>query len=80
MGGAGRAGMPATMNCDQMMSKMKADDTRVATAVSRMNQAQGDAKIAAMADLLNILVEGRKQMHQMMAACPMGTMTAAHAK
>ena len=68
------------MNCDQMMAKMKADDARVATAVSRMNQTKGEAKVAAMADLLNILVEGRNQMHQMMAACPMSMMVGGPAK
>ena len=72
----GRMGGPAAMKCEQMMATVKADDTRVTTAVSRMNDAKGEAKVAAMADLLNLLVEGRKQMHEMMMACPMGMMPA----
>ena len=80
MGGSGRMGAPVAMNRDQMMAKMKADDTRIATAVSRMNEAKGEAKVAAMADLLNLLVNTRQEMLQMMAACPMGMMAGTPAK
>jgi hypothetical protein len=78
--GGGRMGMPAMMNRDQMIAKMKADDARVAAAQLRMNEAKGEAKVAAMADLLNVLVESRHTMQQTMAACPMGMMADAPAK
>jgi hypothetical protein len=72
--------MSDPMGCEQMMAKVKADDTRVSTAVSRMNKATGEAKVAAMADLLNILVESRKLMHESMATCSMGMMAGPPAK
>jgi hypothetical protein len=80
MMGGGRMAMPAMMSRDQMIAKMKADDTRVAAALARMNEAKGDAKVAAMADLLNILVDSRQTLHQMVAACPMGGMADVPAK
>jgi hypothetical protein len=43
------------------------DDGRVAALAKKMNEAKGDAKVAAMADLLNVLVEERSAMQAHMA-------------
>lgn len=44
---------------DTMMARMKGDDDQVKALVDKMNKATGDAKVAAMAELLTTLVEQR---------------------
>ena len=50
----------------RFMDQMKAMDEQLDQKAAQMNQAQGDAKVEAMADLLNQLVRERKTMRQHM--------------
>ena len=50
----------------EMMARMAAADKKLAELVARMNSAQGDQKVAAMAAVINELVAQRTQMQQMM--------------
>ncbi|MEO8227510.1 MAG: hypothetical protein ABI637_08765 [Gemmatimonadota bacterium] len=45
------------------MQAMDSADARLDNAVARMNQSTGDARNAAMADVLNALVAEQKMMH-----------------
>jgi len=70
-GGEGSAA-PNKMH-EEMMAKHKAMDEKLMQLVEKMNATEGDAKIAAMADVINELVAQRKELqascHQMMAGC-----------
>ena len=50
----------------QMMARMKDGDTRLAELSEAMNDASGQAKTDAMADLLNEMVAQRRSMHEHM--------------
>ena len=50
-------------NRDAMMTRMKGDDDQVKALVDKMNKATGDAKVAAMAELLTKLAEQRSAEH-----------------
>jgi hypothetical protein len=47
---------------DRMMAEMKAMDATLDGLVAKMNGAEGDAKVAAMADVIAALVEQRSAM------------------
>ena len=51
---------------EKMMADMKAAQTRLDDLATKMNAATGDAKIAAMAELLNELVSQHRAMGQRM--------------
>jgi hypothetical protein len=53
---------------EQMMAEMKASDARLDELVRAMNAATGDAKISAMAQVINELVRQHQAMHQHMAS------------
>jgi hypothetical protein len=55
----------------QMMAEMKAADAKLDQLVTQMNAATGDAKVAAMAQVVNELVRQQKAMHEHMAQMPM---------
>lgn len=69
---------PATAaQCREMMADLKAMDGRLDEKLAAMNAAQGEARMDAMAALLNELVTQRKTMHEKragtpMPGCPMG--------
>ena len=52
----------------QMMSEMKAADAKLEALVKDMNAATGDAKVAAMAEVVTALVRQQQAMHQRMAS------------
>ena len=54
-----------------MMAHMKKADQRLNALMVKMNEASGDAKLAAMAELLTTLVNDRQGMQAMMAHCSM---------
>jgi hypothetical protein len=56
--------------CREMMTDMKALDARLDEKLAAVNAAQGEAKVDAMAALLNELVSQRKTMHEKMAGMP----------
>jgi hypothetical protein len=72
---------PAAMHARMQAHAMRMDslDARLDTLTARMNRATGNARIAAMADVINELVAQRRtmhrQMHEMMMHMPgMGPM------
>jgi hypothetical protein len=52
---------------DQMMAEMKAADAKLEDLVKGMNAATGDARISAIAQVVNELVRQQKAMHEHMA-------------
>jgi hypothetical protein len=57
-------GMPGMMRMhEQMMAEMKVGDARLDALVKEMNAASGDAKVTAMAAVVNELVSQHKSMH-----------------
>ena len=52
----------------QMEAAMQKEDAELATLAAKMNSATGDDKVAAIAAVLNKLVELRKQHHEEMSA------------
>lgn len=50
----------------KMMAAMKANDQKVDDLVKKMNAAQGTAKVDAIAELLTVLVQDRRTMHESM--------------
>jgi hypothetical protein len=61
----------------EMMAEMKASDARLEELVRAMNAANGEAKVSAMADVVNELVRQHLAMHRhmaMMDRMPMGPM------
>ena len=52
----------------QMMSEMKAADVKLEALVKDMNAATGDAKVAAMAEVVTALVRQQQAMHGRMAS------------
>jgi hypothetical protein len=55
----------------RMMADMKAADQRLDALVAKMNSASGQAKVDAVAAVVNELVTQRTAMQEMMASCPM---------
>jgi hypothetical protein len=51
----------------KMMATMHANDQRLDELVKKMNAANGNAKIDAMAELLTTLVQDRRAMHESMS-------------
>lgn len=51
---------------DQMMANMKASDARLETLTTKMQSAQGEAKVLAMQDVVNELVKNQLEMHRHM--------------
>lgn len=51
---------------EQMMAEMKAADAKLDALVKDMNAATGDAKIAAVAAVINELVQQHRTMHSRM--------------
>ena len=83
----GQAQEPAMAEMRQkMMLKMQASDNELDRLVAAMNVATGDAKVAAMADLLTRMIQQQKttrtdmqeSMKTMMAQCSMSKNAAAH--
>ncbi len=76
--GMGKMGMQESSKmkaCMQMMGKMGMGDMETTNAavdelVERMRAADGAVKIAAMEELLTVLVEQRREMHKMMRSMP----------
>lgn len=64
--GADRCQMMAD-HMQQMQAMMMKMDQQLDAKVQTMNQASGDAKVTAMAGVINELVSQRKQMHDRMA-------------
>lgn len=64
--GADRCQMMAD-HMQQMQAMMKKMDQRLGEKVKKMNQASGDDKIDAMADVIDELVTQRQHMHDRMA-------------
>jgi hypothetical protein len=68
---AGQAAPPSGMSSmqdmmkmrDTMMARMKGDDDQLKALVDKMNKASGDAKVAAMAELITKLAEQRSAEH-----------------
>ena len=58
-----QAAAPPQMN---MMAQLAAHDAEIAKLTEQMNHATGQAKIDAMAQLLNALVQDRAAMHEQM--------------
>ena len=59
-----RPGMHDMMKMhDQMMAEMKAADSKLDALVKDMNAATGDAKVKALAAVVNELVQQHKAMH-----------------
>ena len=77
---------PAGEMRQHMMEKMQASDAELERLVAAMNAATGDAKVAAMADVLTRMIQRqttmredmRESMKTMMAQCPMMKDAAAH--
>lgn len=68
-------GMPAMMRMhEQMMAEMKAADARLDALVTEMNAATGNAKVAAIASLVNELAAQHKAMHERMGRMHQQTM------
>ncbi|MCH7867916.1 MAG: hypothetical protein IH881_09485 [Myxococcales bacterium] len=66
---------PQMETCMQMMGKMEMEDMEttneaVDELVGRMRAADGAEKMAAMEELLTVLVAQRRQMHKMMRGMP----------
>ena len=59
----GEMKMDATM-MDEMAAKRKANNARIATLMAQVKTSTGDAKIAAMADVIAVLVEERAAMQE----------------
>jgi hypothetical protein len=62
----GKTGQPPEMA--RMMAAMNANDLKLDELVNTMKAAQGSAKVDAVADLLTLLVEDRRTMHETMRA------------
>ena len=60
-----------------MMARMKASGVRLEALVKKMNAAKGEAKTAAIAELLTALVEDRRH-HESMMANMSGMMSTMH--
>ena len=58
----------------QMMADMKAADAKLDELVRAMNAATGDAKVAAMAQVINELARQHQAMHQRMGMMDQMTM------
>ena len=58
-------------HCQQMMADSKAMDESLAKSLAAMNAAQGNAKIDAMAAVINQMAAQRSQMMAKMEQCPM---------
>jgi hypothetical protein len=56
-----------TKRHQQMMADMKAGDAKLAALVNEMNAAAGDAKINAVAAVVNEMVRQQRAMHGHMA-------------
>lgn len=56
---------PATPHMN-MMAQAAAQDTEIAKLTEQMNRSTGQAKVEAMAQLLNALVQDRTRMHDQM--------------
>jgi hypothetical protein len=52
---------------EQMMAEMKSADAKLDQLVKDMNVASGEAKIAAIAQVVNELAQQQKSMHERMA-------------
>lgn len=55
-----------TMNTDKIIADMQASDARLQAMTTKMQSAQGEAKVLAMQDVVNELVKNQIQMHQHM--------------
>jgi hypothetical protein len=58
----------------QLMADMKAGDAKLDELVATMNAATGEAKVSAMAQVVNELVRQQKAMHEHMGAMMMRSM------
>jgi len=56
---------------EMMMAEMKTADATLEQLAAQMNAATGDAKVAAMAAVVNELVRQQQAMHEHMAQMPM---------
>jgi len=59
----GQAGMQSTM-MDEMAAKKKANTERIDALMARVKNESGEAKVAAMADVMTILLEERAAMQE----------------
>ncbi len=59
----GHMAMPA-MNMDEMAAKKKANTERIATLMAQVKTATGDAKVAAMAEVIAIMADERVAMQE----------------
>ena len=55
-----------TMNVDKAIADMQASDAKLQTLTTKMQSAQGEAKVMAMQDVVNELVKNQLEMHQHM--------------
>jgi hypothetical protein len=66
--GSSPADGPSTMTGhEHMMAEMKAADAKLEALVKGMNAVTGDARISAIAQVVNELVRQQKAMHEQMA-------------
>jgi len=63
----GHMTMPA-MNMDEMAAKKKANTERITTLMAQVKTATGDAKVAAMAEVISIMADERVAMQEHCAA------------
>ncbi len=63
----GHMSMPA-MNMDEMAAKKKANTERITTLMAQVKTATGDAKVAAMAEVIAIMADERVAMQEHCAA------------
>jgi hypothetical protein len=63
----GHMSMPA-MNMDEMAAKKKANTERIAILMAQVKTATGDAKVAAMAEVIAIMADERIAMQEHCAA------------
>ena len=69
---AGQAAQPGMAGMHQkMMADMKAADEKLAALVATMNTAKGEAKVAALAQVVSELVVQQKAMHEHMGMMEM---------
>ncbi len=56
--------------CMQMMGEMETTDAALDELVGRMQAAEGAEKVAAMEEMLTVLVAQRREMHKRMRSMP----------
>jgi hypothetical protein len=66
----GVGGSPQMKACMQMMGEMETTDATLDDLVGRMRTAEGAEKVAAMEEMLTVLVAERREMHKRRRSMP----------